>query len=98
MKIIYALAALFAFSFSCMAQTTPQEAQTLAAYPLTMDHVAQQYQVLIALTRQTQTDPSLKSQLQDWAKLPLDRKIDLFQTNSKVAAITKANRRGRTAR
>jgi hypothetical protein len=75
-----------------MAQTTPQEAQTLAAYPLTMDHVAQQYQVLIALTRQTQTDPSLKSQLQDWAKLPLDRQIHLFQTNSKVAAITKANR------
>jgi hypothetical protein len=91
MKITYVLAILFASSFPCIAQTTPQEAQELAAYPLTMDHVTQQYQVLIDLSRQTQADPGLKNQFRDWAKLPLNGQIHLFETNSKAAAIAKAH-------
>jgi hypothetical protein len=56
-----------------------------------MDHVTQQYQVLIDLARQTQADPGLKSQLLDWAKLPMNGQIHLFEANSKIAAITKAH-------
>jgi hypothetical protein len=79
-----------------MGQTTEKEAHDLAAYPLTMEHVTGQYQVLIDLTRQEQQDPALKRELQGWSGLPLDRQIQLYETNPKVTAIVKAH--GITAR
>ena len=81
---------------SCGAQTTPKEAQDLAAYALTMDHVTRHYQTLMDLTRQEQQDAALKSDLQSWSKLTLDRQIQLYEANPKVAAIVKAH--GITAR
>jgi hypothetical protein len=76
---------------SCAAQSTPKEAQDLAVYPLTMDHVARQYQALTDLTVQTGHDPEMKRQFQGWASLPLDQQIHLLETNGKTAAIAKTN-------
>ena len=76
---------------SCVAQTTAKEAQVLAAYPLTMDHVTRQYQALMDLTRQEQQDADLKRELQGWSALPLDRQIQPYEGNSKTAAIVKAH-------
>ncbi len=84
---------VFALSMggSCVAQTTAKEAQALAAYPLTMDHVARHYQALMDLTRQEQEDEGLKRELQGWSGLPLDRQIQLYESNPKTAAIVKAH-------
>jgi hypothetical protein len=76
---------------SCWAQTTAKEAQDLAAYPLTMDHVARQYQALIDLTRLELQDPGVKRDLQGWSAMPLDRQIQLYGTDARVAAIVKAH-------
>ena len=75
----------------CVAQTTAKEAQTLAAYPLTMDHVTRHYQALVDLTRQEQEDTSLRRELQGWSGLPLDRQIQLYESNAKTAAIVNAH-------
>jgi hypothetical protein len=80
----------------CFAQSTAKEAEDLAAYPLTMDHVTRQYQSLMDLSRLEKQDPSLKRDLQGWAGLPLDRQIQLYGSNPKLAAILKA--RGITPR
>jgi hypothetical protein len=74
----------------CVAQTTAKEAQALAAYPLTMDHVTRHYQALVDLTRQEQEDAGLRRELQGWSGLPLDRQIQLYESNAKTAAIVKA--------
>ena len=81
----------FGIAVSCVAQTTAKEAQDLAAYPLTMDHVTRQYQALIDLTRQEQQDAGLRRELQGWSGMPLDRQIQLYGSNAKVAAIVKAH-------
>jgi hypothetical protein len=83
-------------AISCVAQTTAKEAQDLAAYPLTMDHVTRHYQALMDLTRQEQQDPALKRALQGWSGLALERQIQLYETNPKTAALVKAH--GITAR
>ena len=75
----------------CVAQTTAKEAQALAAYPLTMDHVTRHYQALVDLTRQEQEDAGLKRELQGWSGLPLDRQIQLYESNAKTAAIVNAH-------
>ena len=84
---------VFALSIAvpCLAQTTAKEAQDLAAYPLTMDHVTRQYQALMDLTRQEQQDAALKRELQGWSGLSLDQQIRLYETNPKTAAISKAH-------
>lgn len=76
---------------SCAAQTTAKEAQALAAYPLTMDHVTRHYQALVDLTRQEQDDGDLRRELQGWSGLPLDRQIQMYESNAKTAAIVKAH-------
>jgi ABC-type glycerol-3-phosphate transport system substrate-binding protein len=76
---------------SSMAQTTAKEAQDLAAYPLTMDHVTRQYQALMDLTRQEQQDDGLKREVQGWSGLPLEQQIQRYGTNPKVAAIVNAH-------
>ena len=75
----------------CVAQTTAKEAQDVAAYPLTMDHVTRQYQMLMDLARQGQHDAALKGDLKGWAGKPLDQQIRLFETNPKTAALAKAH-------
>jgi hypothetical protein len=80
----------------CVAQTTAKEAQALAAYPLTMDHVTRHYQALVDLTRQEQDDAGLRRELQGWSGLPLDRQIQLYESNAKTAAIV--NSHGNTPR
>ena len=75
----------------CLAQSTAKEAQDLAAYVLTMDHVTRQYETLMDLAREEQQDAALKRDLQGWSKLTLDRQIQLYETNPKTAAITKAH-------
>jgi hypothetical protein len=75
----------------CVAQTTAKEAQALAAYPLTMDHVTRHYQALVDLTRQEQEDAGLRRELQGWSGLPLDRQIQLYESNAKTAAIVNAH-------
>ena len=84
---------VFALSMgvTCLAQTTAKEAQAVAAYPLTMDHVTRQYQALMDLTLQEQQDEGLKRELQGWSGLPLERQIQLYESNSKTAAIVKAH-------
>jgi hypothetical protein len=84
--------AVFALSMviPCVAQTTVKEARDVAAYPLTMDHVTRHYQALMDLTREEQQDPALKSELQSWPTLPLERQIRLYETNPKTAALLKA--------
>jgi len=81
---------------SCVAQTTAKEAHALAAYPLTMDHVTRQYEALMDLARQEQQDEGLKRELQGWSGLALDRQIELYESNAKIAGIGKAH--GITAR
>ena len=90
----------FVFALStalpCVAQTTAKEAQDLAQYPLTMDHVSRHYQTLIDLTREEQQEDALKRDLQSWSRLPLEQQVRLYETNAKTAAILKAH--GITAR
>ena len=96
MRRCCALAFAVSLGVPCVAQTTAKEAQDLAAYPLTMDQVTRHYQTLMDLARQQQQDAALKRDLQSWSKLPLDRQIQLYETNPKTAAIVKAH--GITAR
>ena len=83
-------------SMSCAAQSTPKEAQELAAYPLTMDHVSRHYQTLTDLTLQFARDPELKRNFQGWAELPLNQQIAKFEADGKTSTIAKT--RGITAR
>jgi len=57
----------------------------LRAPPLTMDHITRHHQALMDLTRQEQQDTDLKRELQSWPSLPLDRQIQLYESNSKTA-------------
>ena len=96
MRRCCALAFAVSIGVPCVAQTTAKEAQELAAYPLTMDHVTRHYQTLMDLARQQQQEAVLKRDLQSWSRLPLDQQVRLYETNTKTAAILKAH--GITAR
>lgn len=89
--MIRSLVLALSIAVSGVAQTTAKEAQALAAYPLTMDHVTRQYQALMDLTRQEQQDADLKRELQGWSGLALERQIQLYESNAKTAAIVKAH-------
>jgi hypothetical protein len=93
-KGVTAIASILAIS--CAAQSTPKEAAELAAYPLTMDHVARHYQTLTDLTLQSAHDAELKRNFQGWTALPLDQQIAKFAANGKTAAMAKT--RGITPR
>jgi hypothetical protein len=89
-------ATAFILAISCAAQSTPKEAAELAAYPLTMDHVARHYQTLTGIALQCARDLELKREFQGWEKLPLDQQIAKFTANGKTSAIAKT--RGITPR
>jgi hypothetical protein len=89
--MIRSLVLALGIGVTCLAQSTAKEAQAVAAYPLTMDHVMRQYLALMDLTRQEQQDDDLKRELQGWSALPLERQIQLYESNSKTAAIVKAH-------
>jgi hypothetical protein len=78
-------------AISCAAQSTPKQAQELAAYPLTMDHVTRQYQTLTELALQFAKDPVLKGRFQGWDKLPMDQQIGTFAASEKTLAMAKAH-------
>lgn len=76
----------------CVAQTTAEEAQDLAVYSLTMDHVTRHYQALMDLAREERRDSIFKHEVQAWSGLPLERQIQLYESNPKTAAILKAHK------
>lgn len=85
---------VFALSIAIpsVAQTTAKEAQDLAQYPLTMDHVNRHYQTLIDLAQLERRDSIFKHDLQGWPQMPLDQQIQLYESNPKTAAIIKAHK------
>jgi hypothetical protein len=48
-RFLHTVAVAATLAISCSAQSTPKQAQELAAYPLTMDRVTRQYQTLTEL-------------------------------------------------
>jgi hypothetical protein len=74
------------------AQANMQEANAIAAYPLTMDHVTRQFQLAMDLAR----DPQLKTQYSQVSDLRLEQRIQKVESMPKLAAAARA--RGITVR
>jgi hypothetical protein len=72
---------------SAQAQANMLEAEAIAAYPLTMDHVARQFKVAADLYK----DPQLKNQYTEVNELSLEDRIQKVESLPKLASVAKAH-------